>query len=109
MLEKTDNDLIGPRDFHDRHGWKLRNSESRIQNRLDEIQIYAERNDMSVNLKKTCILPFCWSRKYDFMPNITYNNQNLEVVYKTKLLGVVVESSGRWNSHIDYLTNKAKH
>ena len=29
-------------------------------------------------------------------------------MYKTKLLGVVVESSGRWNSHIDYLTNKAK-
>ena len=79
-----------------------------IQTRLDEIKHYADKNDMIVNRKKTKILPFNFSRKYDFMPHLEFDNETLEVVYQAKLLGVILDSSGRWNEHINYVTRKAK-
>ena len=49
-----------------------------------------------------------WSRKFAYVLKLTYSGHDLEVVHQTKLLGVVVDTSGRWNAHIDYITAKAK-
>ena len=63
---------------------------------------------MSVNYKKTKVIPFNFSRKYDFEPRVEYDGQILDIEYTAKLLGVIIDSSGRWNKHIEYITNKAK-
>ena len=42
------------------------------------------------------------------MPKMSYNNQTPEVVHKAKLLGVTINSRGRWNDHIDEISRRAK-
>ena len=108
MLIKDSEVFIGPRNYHDRHGWKLQLDQSILQERLNQIKHYTKIHDMKVNFSKTKIIPFNFSKKYDFLPKISYDGNELEVEYKSKLLGVIIESTGRWNSHIEYVANKAK-
>ena len=63
---------------------------------------------MQINHKKSAVIPFNFTRKYDFTPTLTYDSQPLEVIYKTKLLGLMVTSDGKFEEHIRYLTTKAK-
>ena len=43
-------------------------------------------------MTKNKIMPFNFSTKYDFIPKYNINGQELEVVYETKLLGVIIAS-----------------
>ena len=86
MLDKEKEGFINPRNYHDRHGWALQTDKSKIQDRLSQINVYAKCHDMSVNFKKTKVIPFNFSRKYDFFPKIEYDSNLLEVDYKSKLL-----------------------
>ena len=62
---------------------------------------------MRINSSKSKIIPFNFTRKFDFIPKFKYGSQDLEVTYKTKLLGVQCTSDGKWNEHISYLVKKA--
>ena len=108
MLTKEKDDFIGLRNYHDRHGWSLQTDRLALQERLTQIRQYVKTHDMSVNYKKTKVIPFNFSRKYDFEPRVEYDGQILDIEYTAKLLGVIIDSSGRWNKHIEYITNKAK-
>ena len=52
--------------------------------------------------------PFNFSTKYDFIPKYNISGQELEVVYETKLLGVIIPSDCKWSSNTEYITKKAK-
>ena len=79
----------GPREFHARNGLILPPSKSKLQRRLQELQTYTTSHDMRVNKLKTKIIPFNFTKKIDFIPELTYNNEVLNVTYQTKLLGLV--------------------
>ena len=89
-------DLIGPRNLHDRNGLTLPLMESKLQSRLKELETYVSNHDMKLNTDKTKIMPFNFSRGKDFEPEIYLDNSQLEIVYKTKLLGVVCTSDCKW-------------
>ena len=40
------------------------------------------------------------------VPKISTENQDIERVYKTKFLGVVIDSKLIWRCHIDYIANR---
>ena len=50
---------------------------------------------------------FYFSRAKDFEPEIYLDNNQLEIVYKTKLLGVVCTSDCKWTENTKYLVSKA--
>ena len=50
---------------------------------------------MKLNLKKTKVMPFNFTRKYDFVPSFTLEDTNLEVVYTTKLVGLTLTNECR--------------
>ena len=77
-------ELIGPREFHDRNGLVLLPTKSKLQTRLDEITIAANNHEMKLNLKKSKIMPFNFTRKYDFLPTYSLENTPMEVVYSMK-------------------------
>ena len=55
---------------------------------------YAKTNQMKFNHNKSKVMLFNTSRKYDFMPQITFDGENyLEVVEEIKLLGIVFQSN----------------
>ena len=101
------NDFIGPRTYHDRNGL-VNKPNTRLQMRLNDIESHTKIHQMKINEKKTKIMPFNFTRKYDFIPNYSINGQDLEVVYETKLLGVKIQSNCKWSSNTKHITKKAK-
>ena len=63
---------------------------------------------MQLNKTKTKIQPFNCSRKFDFLPELNVDGQNLEVVYSTNILGVIFSSSLKWDEHVDELVKKSR-
>ena len=57
---------------------------------------------MLVNRRKTVIMPFNFTRNYDFIPWLTFpgEEQPLEVIYETKLLGVTLSSDLSFEKHV---------
>ena len=91
--------LVGPRTYHDRFGLFLPKEKCLLQKRLDDISESAVEHDMKLNFKKSKIIPFNFTRKYDFQPVFSLDGQQLEVVYETQLLGITLTSDCRWDAN----------
>ena len=95
-----------PLTFHNRTGHILDPVKVKMIPKLQEIQNFAETNEMSINSQKTKIMIFNKSLKYDFMPEIQIKGENLEVVEEFKILGLVITSDMRWNQHVKYICQR---
>ena len=62
---------------------------------------------MRINYKKTKVMVFNPCSSIDFMPEISLNNNELEVVEETRLLGVILRSDMKWISNTENMVNKA--
>lgn len=97
--------MIGPPNIHEQSGYHLPPQHSVLQHQLQDLLNFTEENKMKINVKKTKILPFNLSKKFDFLPLISFPNQQpLEVIYQTRLLGVILSSDLSWTPHIQDLT-----
>ena len=62
---------------------------------------------MILNSKKTKCLPFNNSLTKDFVPQLSVEpGRNLEVIYKMKLVGLVINSEMTWDDHLDYTISR---
>ena len=62
---------------------------------------------MMVNKKKTMVMPFNFTLKYDFIPWLNFPGEEpLKVIYETKLLGVTIRSDLTFSSHVEDITKK---
>ena len=115
LLEEVDlNNLedippfIGPLNFHERHGLFLSKDKSILQHLLQDLSKFSSDNLMKINLKKTQTMPFNFSKTRDFIPQLSINGEdNMDVIYQTKLLGLIISSNLSWGDHIDYISKKA--
>ena len=64
-------------------------------------------HEMMLNTRKTKIIPFNFSRMSDFEPNITLDENRLDIIYQTKLLGVICTSDCKWKENTKNLVAKA--
>ena len=63
---------------------------------------------MKINHKKSNIIKFNNSRKYDFPPEFSFQNgSNLDVHNEIKLLGVYLNSNLKWDSNTSAIYKKA--
>ena len=62
---------------------------------------------MQINKKKTKVMVFNPCKAWDFMPDLTLDNQELEMVEEMRLLGVVVRSDMTWSSNTKQMLTKA--
>ena len=99
-------ELIGPRNYHDRNGLVLPPEQSRLQKRLHEVSESADLHDMKLNLSKTKIMPFNFTKKYDFVPTFSIDGNPIDVVYKSKLLGLTITSDCRWDENTKNFVKK---
>jgi hypothetical protein len=65
-------------------------------------------NRLSLNLIKTCILPFAL-KNFTELDNISINNVPIACVQSTKFLGVYIDSNLSWTTHTNYVCNKLSH
>ena len=90
--------LIGPRTYHDRHG--LVNKEGTLlQKRLNDVSLHTKIHKMKINVQKTKLIPFNFTKKFDFVPNLKIDGRQLDVVYSAKLLGIIIQSDCKWGQN----------
>ena len=95
--------IIGPLDWHDRFKLSLPAEKSILQHQLVDLKEFTKLHHMKLNHSKTKCLPFINSNTKDFMPQLSLEEgTNLEVIYKLKLVGLVVTSDLTWTAHVDY-------
>ena len=76
------------------------------QTYLDTIQEWTDGKKMKLNQKKTKVIVFNYSRNYQFATRLYIQNELLEIVQSTKLLGTVISSDLTWWENTNYLTKK---
>ena len=100
--------LEKPLPFHSRSEHILPPNKSSVQQQLNELKRYSEKNELQINNKKSKVMVFNPPRrKIDFLPDLKLGDHQLEVVDEMKLLGVIVRSDLKWKSNTDNITKRA--
>ena len=108
LTTNPDTDAPRPVPYNDRTGHVLQGDQSEVQKLLLELNSYVENHQMKINDTKTKVILFNNSRKYDFSPNLAFEDDNiLEVVEELRLLGVMITSNLSWQTHVDYMCKNA--
>ena len=64
---------------------------------------------MIINIKKTKVISFTKSRKWDFPPELKFSDGTLiEYIPDTKLVGVVLSENLQWHKNTSYICQKAR-
>ena len=74
---------------------------------LDKINQWTVDQKMLINEKKTKAVIFNYTDNYQFTTRLQLNNQNVEIINSTKLLGTIVQNDLKWNKNTDFLVKKA--
>ena len=74
---------------------------------INNIKEWTDNKKMVLNQKKSKIMIFNFTNNYQFTTRLSLNNENLEVVKSTKLLGVVIDDNLKWDENTDYLIKSA--
>ena len=99
-LKKSTGEILRPVAYHNRTGHYLPESENIIQDQALKLNQFVINQEMKINQSKSKVILFNTSRKYDFMPQISFDGaNNLEVVEELKLLGIVFQSNMRWHAN----------
>ena len=79
---------------------------SQVERKLSDIEEHARTNQIKIDQKKTKLMLFNTSIKYDFEPHIEVNGEQLKVVSKIKFLGVIVTDNLKWIENTAFITKK---
>ena len=91
---KEDNQFIHPKDL-------------KSQTYLDEINQWTKDHKMKLNSKKTKSMVFNFTNKYQFRTRMKVDNEIIETVENTKLLGTVISSDLKWDLNTNRIVKRA--
>ena len=77
------------------------------QDWLNNINQWTKNQKMKVNENKTKNMIFNFTKKYQFTTRLTLNNENIEVLKSTKLLGTIISDDLQWNLNTKNIVRKA--
>ena len=108
LIPNPDPEPMRPFNYHDRTQHVLPKENSKLQTLLDDVNEYARDHQMKINTEKTKVILFNSARKFDFMPNLSLQNDlPLDVVEEVRLLGVLVRSDLSWRSNTSAICQRA--
>ena len=95
-----------PLNFHERTKQVLKSYT--LQENLNKIEHFTIKNRMNINEKKSKIMIFNMSKKYDFPPELLFQNEELlEYLKESKLLGIKLDTSLKWYSNTAEIYKKS--
>ena len=98
-----------PLSYSERSKQILPNTNNILQMYLNDIEQFAKKNNMKINMTKTKVMKFSRVSNMDFPLEVAFsNNVNLEVKNKMKLLGVIINDRLKWDDNTDYISEKAR-
>ena len=74
---------------------------------LNEISDWTSRQKMKINAKKTKTMFFNFTKNHQFDTRLHIENQNIEVINSTKLLGTVITSDLTWDLNTTEIVKKS--
>ena len=74
---------------------------------MDEINDWTHKQKMLVNEKKTKCMIFNFTEKYQFSTRLSINNQPIEVIDSTRLLGTIITNDLKWEENTAQIVKKA--
>ena len=96
-----------PDNFNERTGHALPLESSNVYKQMLKINEYARQNDMKLNFKKTKVMTFNPCTSIDFMPKMTFEENELELVSQIKLLGITLGSNLKWTTNTENMIVKS--
>ena len=88
-----------PLNYHGRTEHTLSPTKLKVQTLLNELGSYAQKHEMKINHKKTKAILFNNAVKYDFIPYLTIDGAEVELVEEIRLLGIQVRADLSWSSN----------
>ena len=76
-----------------------------IDNELSQTSLWLKSNKLSLNIKKTHFMVF-HRKKIDGDIKIKIDDEEIDRVYKTKFLGVMIDHKITWKEHVKYVSGK---
>ena len=108
-LELDKIDRQKPLNYRERTNHVVPAQNNLLQAYLKDTQRYAVENKMIINKKKTQVMIFNKSRKYDFPPERKFDDgEHLEVIHETKLLGVMISDDIFWHRNTTFICKQAR-
>ena len=95
-----------PPQYRCRTAHLLQPEKTQMQKELNKLSDFSVNHEMSINKQKSKVMIFNTARKFDCLPNLSIQSDNLEVVESMKLLGVIVQSDMRWGQNTEYVCQK---
>ena len=77
------------------------------QNSLNQIENWTVQNMSKLNVEKSKIMIFNFTDDFQFGTRVYLENQLLEIVTETKLLGMIITSDLKWHRNTEMLVKKA--
>ena len=74
---------------------------------IGDIKKWTYEKKMKLNEKKTKIMIFNSTKNYQFTTRLKLNNENVEIVNSSKLLGTIITDNLTWDANTNYLVKKA--
>ena len=79
----------------------------KTQSNLNKVDSWAEKKQMKLNLKKTKIMAFNFSKDKKFSTEIKLKNETIETVNETKLLGTIITDDLKWNKNTENIVRES--
>ena len=97
-----------PLTFQERNELILPKENNLLQSYISDTEQFAIENKMIINPKKTQVICFNKTRKWNFPPVVQLaSNKILECVTQVKLVGVIVTDDLKWIKNTEYICDKA--
>ena len=90
----THNQIINPEDL-------------KSQKYLNQINEWTKGKKMKINEKKTKCMIFNYTKNYQFATRLSINNQPIEIIENTRLLGTIIQNNLRWDLNTKEIIRKA--
>ena len=89
------------------NGYFLNPDNLNTQTYLNKIADWTSRNKMLLNRKKSKVMNFNFTKNYKFSSRLAIENEVLETIQETKLLGVMINDRLTWDSNTSFLVKRA--
>ena len=87
-----------PNDILENNGF-ISNENLQTQTNINKISQWTEERKMKLNHKKSSLMCFNFTNKYQFTTRINMEGQTLPILDKTRLLGVVITNDLKWSEN----------
>ena len=106
-LVPEDRPVPRPLQYHARTEHRLPRHLNSMQDELDELAKYVDNHHMAINRKKTQAILCNTRQKWDFIPELHFKGEQIQIVDQIKVVGFVLRSDMKTSSNTAYITGKA--